>query len=156
MSTQTPSTVPDGTGSMTAVEAGLERTRSRTGLGAVIGGDTVIGVAAIVALLNISDNETSTAAVVSILTSAFTAIGTMTTAYFGIKAASNTAQAHISRGEGRQTSVDPAGGERNGGSGEPEIGRHGGGDQGKADGRDRGNAGGGEGEGARPKTPPDG
>jgi hypothetical protein len=35
---------------------------------------------------------------VAILTSAFTAIGTMTTAYFGIKSMSNTAQSYASPG----------------------------------------------------------
>jgi hypothetical protein len=71
----------------------VEIARSITGLGAVVAGDVAIAVAAIIALYEVANNATSSTAVVSILTSAFTAIGTMTTAYFGIRAASNTAQA---------------------------------------------------------------
>jgi hypothetical protein len=44
---------------------------------------------------------------VSILTSAFTAIGTMTTAYFGIRAVSNTAQHWTVGPRGSQAGTNP-------------------------------------------------
>lgn len=80
-------------------EKDIERTRSITGLLAVVTGDVAIAVAAIIALYEVTTNKASSSAVVSILTSAFTAIGTMTTAYFGIKAASNTAQTSAHRSD---------------------------------------------------------
>ncbi len=69
----------------------VQRTRAWTGLWVVVGGDVAIAVAAILGVWKTSGNATS-APMVAILTSAFTAIGTMTTAYFGIKTMSNTAQ----------------------------------------------------------------
>jgi hypothetical protein len=54
----------------------------------VIGGDVVIGAGAGVAIWKV----TGTANVIAILSSAFTAVSTMTTAYFGIRTMSNTAQ----------------------------------------------------------------
>jgi hypothetical protein len=60
---------------------------------AVVVGDIAIAVAAILGILHISSGDAQSAQFVAILTSAFTAIGTMTTAYFGIKSISNTAQA---------------------------------------------------------------
>jgi hypothetical protein len=91
----------------------VQHTRSWTGLYVVVAGDVVIAVAAIVAVVLISRHSTAmpavirpgdsssgldTSAMVSILSSAFTAIGTMTTAYFGIRAATNTAQSHMKTG----------------------------------------------------------
>src|ERR1700733_3339372 len=83
-----------GSGSATGTSGNdVQRTRAWTGLWVVVGGDIVIGVAGIVAVARIaSSGSGSQAAMVSILTSAFTAIATMTTAYFGIKSMSNTAQ----------------------------------------------------------------
>ena len=69
----------------------VQRTRAWTGLWVVVGGDVAIAVAAILGLWKTSGSSTS-APMVAILTSAFTAIATMTTAYFGIKTMSNTAQ----------------------------------------------------------------
>jgi hypothetical protein len=69
----------------------VQRTRAWTGLWVVVGGDMAIGVAAILALWKTSGSSTNTSEI-AILTSAFTAISTMTTAYFGIKTMSNTAQ----------------------------------------------------------------
>ncbi len=67
----------------------VEYIRSLAGAGAVIAGDVAIATAACVVLVwTNAPNE----AVVTVLTGAFTAISTMTAAYFGIKAASNTAQ----------------------------------------------------------------
>ena len=70
----------------------VDHTRAWTGLWVVIGGDVAIAVAAILAVLKISSGGADAQSMVSILSSAFTAIGTMTTAYFGIRAVSNTAQ----------------------------------------------------------------
>jgi hypothetical protein len=69
----------------------VQRTRAWTGMLVVVGGDAAIGIAAILALWKTSGSPNSTPTI-AILTSAFTAIGTMTTAYFGIRTASNTAQ----------------------------------------------------------------
>ena len=51
-----------------------------------------VSFAAIAGVLIIRHDSASTTAVVSILSSAFTAVGTLTTAYFGIKATANTAK----------------------------------------------------------------
>jgi hypothetical protein len=58
----------------------------------VVGGDVAIAVAAILGAVKVSSSATSSSTLVAILTSAFTAIGTMTTAYFGIRSTANTAQ----------------------------------------------------------------
>jgi hypothetical protein len=60
----------------------------------VIGGDVAIALAAIWGVIKVSGSASSGSSLVAILTSAFTAIGTMTTAYFGIKSAANTAQSY--------------------------------------------------------------
>src|SRR6516164_7524059 len=78
-------------GGMTDNQAKVEKTRSWTGLWAVALGDFAIALAAILGVYWVkSTGTTSATSVVSILTSGFTAIGTLTTAYFGIKAAANT------------------------------------------------------------------
>ena len=76
-------------------DAGVERVRALAGLLAVIAGDAAIAVAAIVGIIHFAGSGSGNQAlpqVVAILSGAFTAIGTMTTAYFGIKAMSNTAK----------------------------------------------------------------
>jgi hypothetical protein len=78
-------------GGMTDLQAQVETTRSWTGLWAVAIGDVVIAVAAILGVYWVKGGGTSSTSVVSIITSGFTAIGTLTTAYFGIKAVANTA-----------------------------------------------------------------
>jgi len=73
----------------------VEQVRALAGLLAVIAGDAAIAVAAIVGIAHFAGSGSSAQAlpqVVAILSGAFTAIGTMTTAYFGIKAMSNTAK----------------------------------------------------------------
>lgn len=71
----------------------VQKTRARVGLLVVAAGDVAIAVAAIWGVVKVSSNSgVEGSAVVAILTSAFTAIGTMTAAYFGIKSMSNTAQ----------------------------------------------------------------
>src|SRR4051812_17079899 len=74
-------------------EASMQKTRSWTGLLVVIGGDVTIALAAIFGIALMSDGSSD--ALVAILTSAFTAISSMTSAYFGIRAASNTAQSSV-------------------------------------------------------------
>jgi hypothetical protein len=83
-----------GTASRSAnpTEYVVERTRAWTGMWVVAAGDVAIALAAIWGVVKASGTGTSGSIVVAILTSAFTAIGTMTTAYFGIRASSNTAQ----------------------------------------------------------------
>jgi hypothetical protein len=101
----------------------VQFTRSWTGLWVVVAGDVVIALAAIIAVVLISRHSSAmpavirpggsassgldTSAMVSILSSAFTAIGTMTTAYFGIRAATNTAQSHMKAG-GEERQAGPA------------------------------------------------
>lgn len=73
-------------------DIGVEKTRARTGLLAVVAGDVVIALAAIFGVIFVARHSDSSASqIVSILSGAFTAVGTMTTAYFGIKSISNTA-----------------------------------------------------------------
>ena len=75
-------------------DPGVERTRAITGLAAVVAGDVAIAVAAILGIVFATRGSVASSAlpqVVAILSSGFTAIGTMTTAYFGIKSMSNTA-----------------------------------------------------------------
>jgi hypothetical protein len=78
-------------------EEAVDKTRAWTGLFVVVGGDVAIAVAVVFALFKFAgtNGNASTAVLASILSSAFAAIGTMTTAYFGIRASSNTAQRSI-------------------------------------------------------------
>jgi predicted tellurium resistance membrane protein TerC len=79
----------------------VQRTRSWTGLLVVAISDVVIAVAAIWGIVKTSSTSASSSSTVAILTAAFTAIGTMTTAYFGIKSVTNTAQSYApSAGQG--------------------------------------------------------
>jgi hypothetical protein len=77
-------------------DAGVEKVRAWTGLFAVVAGDVAIALAATLGITHFATNGTSSSQVlpqvVAILSGAFTAIGTMTTAYFGIKSISNTAK----------------------------------------------------------------
>jgi hypothetical protein len=73
----------------------VEQVRAWAGLIAVVAGDTAIALAAILAIAHFAASGTPSQTlpqIVAILSGAFTAIGTMTTAYFGIKAMSNTAK----------------------------------------------------------------
>lgn len=76
------------------MDADTDRARSWTGLGAVLGSDAAIVVAAVWGMSWATDGNQ----VVALLTSAFTAITAITTAYFGVKAAANTAQRAIRDG----------------------------------------------------------
>lgn len=72
----------------------VQRTRAWTGLWVVVGGDVAIAIAAVWGVVKTASAAPANSPTVAILTSAFTAIGTMTTAYFGIKSMSNTAQSY--------------------------------------------------------------
>lgn len=75
--------------------ARTERIHSLSGLGAVVVGDIVIAIAAILGIIYVSrtsGTSSASAQIVAVLSGGFTAIGTMTTAYFGIKSMANTAQ----------------------------------------------------------------
>jgi hypothetical protein len=74
----------------------IEVYRARMGLLAVAVSDVAIAVAAILGVILIHKDNASSTAVVSILSTAFTAVGTLTTAYLGIKASANTAQNSMS------------------------------------------------------------
>ena len=79
--------------------------------------DLVIAVAAIWGIVKTSSNSASSSSIVAILTSAFTAIGTLTTAYFGIKSVTNTAQSLAGQGGAGQ------GGAGQGGAGQGGAGQ---------------------------------
>ncbi|MFI9248655.1 hypothetical protein [Streptomyces sp. NPDC053069] len=74
--------------SSSVISESVEKTRSLTGCVAVLVGDLAITVAAVLGIWWTRDTRDS----VAILSSAFTAVTSMTTAYFGIKGISNTAQ----------------------------------------------------------------
>ncbi|MEU2715618.1 hypothetical protein [Streptomyces sp. NPDC007205] len=73
--------------SSSVVSEKVEKTRSLTGCAAVLVGDLAITAAAVLGMWWTRDTRDS----VAILSSAFTAVTSMTTAYFGIKGISNTA-----------------------------------------------------------------
>lgn len=73
-------------------DPGVEKTRAITGLIAVIAADAAIALAAILGIIYTARGSAETAQIVAILSSGFTAIGTTTTAYFGIKSISNAAK----------------------------------------------------------------
>ncbi|MDN3023912.1 hypothetical protein [Streptomyces sp. S.PB5] len=68
---------------------GLELARARYGLFAVILSNLAIAVVAIVGVWQLDGDK---AVIVGVLTAAFTAVSSMTTAYLSIKAVSNTAK----------------------------------------------------------------
>ncbi|MEU6217953.1 hypothetical protein ABZ845_10590 [Streptomyces sp. NPDC047022] len=71
-----------------------EEVRSMAGLLAVWGSDGVIVAAAIFGIKLVKSDSNQA---VALLTSAFTAVTAITTAYFGIKAVSNTAQSVVAQ-----------------------------------------------------------
>jgi cell division septation protein DedD len=84
-------------GKYNPTDNGIQRIRSYTGLYVVVLGDVAIAGIASYGVLKSGDGAAN-AQIVAILTSAFTAIGTMTTAYFGIRGMSNTAQSAVMQG----------------------------------------------------------
>ncbi|MEV6117630.1 hypothetical protein AB0L59_35425 [Streptomyces sp. NPDC052109] len=67
----------------------LEKTRARYGLLAVIVSNLAIAAVAVFGVWRLDGDKS---VIVGILTAAFTAVSSMTTAYLGIKAVSNTAR----------------------------------------------------------------
>ncbi|MFJ9344991.1 hypothetical protein [Streptomyces sp. NPDC101237] len=68
----------------------LEKVRARYGLLAVVISNLAIAAVAVFGVWRLSGD---TSVIIGVLTAAFTAVSSMTTAYLGIKAVSNTAKA---------------------------------------------------------------
>ncbi|MER6423221.1 hypothetical protein [Streptomyces sp. NPDC001137] len=77
-------------------DAELEKSRARYGLLAVVISNLAIAGVAIFGVWRLGGDRS---VIVGVLTAAFTAVSSMTTAYLGIKAVSNTAKS-IALGEG--------------------------------------------------------
>ena len=77
----------------------VDRTRAWTGLWVVVAGDIGLTTAAVIGVL--VTYKSGGSAVAAILASAFTAIGTTTTAYFGIRTMSNATQSLVGKSEKR-------------------------------------------------------
>ena len=80
----------------------LEKIRARYGLLAVVGSNIAITGVAVFGVWQLNGDR---AVIVGVLTSAFTAMASLTTAYLGIKAVSNTAQS-MSKEAGRQQNAE--------------------------------------------------
>ncbi|MFF4270744.1 hypothetical protein [Streptomyces sp. NPDC001536] len=81
-------------------EDGLELARARYGLFAVVLSNLAIVTVAVVGVWRLDGDK---AVIVGVLTAAFTAVSSMTTAYLGIKAVSNTAKSiALSEARGRE------------------------------------------------------
>ncbi|MET7485135.1 hypothetical protein [Streptomyces sp. NPDC005538] len=76
----------------------LEKIRARYGLLAVVGSNLAITAVAIVGVWQLDGDR---AVIVGVLSSAFTAMASLTTAYLGIKAVSNTAKAMSAKNPGQ-------------------------------------------------------
>ena len=88
--------VPEKSPEPALSEEQVDKTRAWTGLYVVVGGDVAIAVAAVFALIKFAGAANASSAVIaSVLSSAFATIGTMTTAYFGIRESSTTAQRSV-------------------------------------------------------------
>ena len=86
---------------MSSDDDAVQKVRAWTGLLVVAVGDVAIVIAAIDRdRARVERAATNTSSIVAILSSGFTAVGTMTTAYFGIRAASNTAQSSMKKPTG--------------------------------------------------------
>ncbi|WTP28197.1 hypothetical protein OG975_22790 [Streptomyces sp. NBC_00203] len=85
-------------------ELDLERYRARYGLQAVLLSNLAIAVVAIFGVWRLDGDKS---VIIGVLTAAFTAVSTMTTAYLGIKAVSNTAKA-MAQAAPRDQSPQPA------------------------------------------------
>ncbi|MGC0331005.1 hypothetical protein RKD23_003995 [Streptomyces sp. SAI-170] len=84
----------------------VEKQRARYGLQAVLGSNLAIVVVAVVGVWQLGGDK---AVIVGVLTTAFTAISGVTTAYLGIKAVSNTAQNIALGGSPRVPEAGPSG-----------------------------------------------
>ncbi|MEU3418674.1 hypothetical protein AB0F39_09030 [Streptomyces murinus] len=74
---------------MSGTEIELEKDKAKFGLLAVMASNVAIVAVAVVGVWRLKGD---TSVIVGILTAAFTAVSSMTTAYLGIKAVSNTAR----------------------------------------------------------------
>jgi len=83
-------------------DTNLEKIRARYGLIAVVGSNVTITAVAIFGVWQLDGDR---AVIVGVLSSAFTAMASLTTAYLGIKAVSNTAQS-MSKEAGRQQNAE--------------------------------------------------
>jgi len=83
-----------GTGAAMGRDVELEKDRARYGLLAVIVSNLAIAGTAVFGVWQL-DGDTSV--IVGVLTAAFTAVSSTTTAYLGIKAVSNTARSIVLR-----------------------------------------------------------
>ncbi|GGJ43192.1 hypothetical protein [Streptomyces brasiliensis] len=81
----------------------LEKDRARYGLMAVVVSNLAIAGVAIFGVWQLGGDK---AVIVGVLTAAFTAVSSMTTAYLGIKAVSNTARS-IALGDGPAARREP-------------------------------------------------
>lgn len=82
-----------------AQETELEKDRARYGLLAVVASNLAIAVVAIFGVWRLNGDK---AVIVGILTTAFTAVSGITTAYLGIKAVANTARS-LALGDGTRS-----------------------------------------------------
>ncbi|MGW1808474.1 hypothetical protein [Streptomyces sp. NPDC002078] len=84
----------------------LEKVRARYGLLAIVVSNLAIVTVAIVGVWRLDGDKS---VIVGILTAAFTAVSSMTTAYLGIKAISNTAKSiALGQQSAAQASAPPA------------------------------------------------
>ncbi|MCI3274522.1 hypothetical protein [Streptomyces cylindrosporus] len=84
-------------------DAELEKSRARYGLLAVVISNLAIAGVAIFGVWRLGGDKS---VIVGVLTAAFTAVSSMTTAYLGIKAVSNTAKS-IALGDGAARQQQP-------------------------------------------------
>ena len=84
-----PATTSDGPS-----DNAVQKTRAWTGMLVVLGSDAGVIAATVVGIHALGKTDVSS--IVAVLTSAFTAVGTLTTAYLGIRTMSNTAQSFTS------------------------------------------------------------
>lgn len=82
----------------------LELARARYGLFAVLASNLAIAGVAVVGVWRLDGDK---AVIVGVLTAAFTAVSSMTTAYLGIKAVSNTARSIALGEKAERTPVSP-------------------------------------------------
>ncbi|MCX4763221.1 hypothetical protein OG562_20035 [Streptomyces sp. NBC_01275] len=93
-------------------DVGLEKDRARYGLLAVVVSNLAIAAVAMFGVWRLDGDKS---VIVGVLTAAFTTVSSITTAYLGIKAVSNTAKAMARDNARDRNPVDPSGGAPSGG-----------------------------------------
>ncbi|MEU9242798.1 hypothetical protein [Streptomyces shenzhenensis] len=83
----------------------LEKERARYGLLAVVVSNLAIAAVAVFGVWRLNGNES---VIIGVLTAAFTAVSSMTTAYLGIKAVSNTAKSMAAASSATPPAQTPA------------------------------------------------